>query len=195
MNRFFNITAAVSAMVFVGNTAIAAECPVSTLDPFELGAADIDSIYDCMKDSMAAGYAKKGDEVGSNFRDWTITGTRPGVAGAHGERLLLTFANDIAAAQYLKFAEEGVVMPAGSILAKESIKISKKKKTARIGPLFTMTKVEAGGAPETNDWVYGGILPNGKPMKIKQSFCHDCHTSWEDQDYLAYPLEEVRVSN
>jgi hypothetical protein len=124
-----------------------------------------------------------------------VTSTRPAVAGAHGSRLLQTFANDVAAEQYLKFATEGVDMPAGSILAKESISISKKKKEARTGPLFIMTKGEEGSAPDTADWGYAGVQPNGKPMKFKQSFCHDCHVSWEAQDMLAYPLEEVRVSN
>ena len=114
---------------------------------------------------------------------------------ALGERLLQTFANDIAAEQYLKFEEEGVEMPVGSILAKESAKLNKKKKQIVVGPLFLMTKVAAGSKPETDDWVYGGVLPNGKPMKFKQAFCHDCHVVWEEQDNLAYPLEEVRVSN
>ncbi|MEO0914413.1 MAG: cytochrome P460 family protein, partial [Pseudomonadota bacterium] len=105
-----------------------------------------------------------------------------------------TFANEIAAEQYTKFEEEGVVMPVGSILAKESIKITKKG-AVRVGPLFIMTKGETGAAPETADWVYSGVQPNGKPMKFKQAFCHDCHSAWEDQDSLAYPLEEVRISN
>src|SRR6056297_352601 len=105
------------------------------------------------------------------------------------------YAKDVAAEQYLKFATEGVDMPAGSILAKESISISKKKKEARTGPLFIMTKGEEGAAPDAGDWVYSALMPNGKPMKISQSFCHDCHVSWEAQDMLAYPLEEVRVSN
>jgi hypothetical protein len=30
-------------------------------------------------------------------------------------------------------------------------------------------------------------------MKIKQSFCHDSHEAYEDSDYLAYPVEEVRL--
>jgi len=42
-------------------------------------------------------------------------------------------------------------MPVGSVLAKESITVSIKKKAARVGPLFTMKKLEAGGAPETGD--------------------------------------------
>jgi hypothetical protein len=172
-----------------------AACAVDVTDPFELDAAAIDEIYSCLKDEMAEKYAKEGDEVATAYRDWTVTSTRPAVAGAHGNRLLQTFANDVAAEQYLKFAEEGVDMPAGSVLAKESISISSKKKEARTGPLFIMTKGEEGSSPDTGDWVYAGVQPNGKPMKFKQSFCHDCHVSWEAQDMLAYPLEEVRVSN
>jgi len=172
-----------------------AACAVDVTDPFELDAAAIDEIYTCLKDEMAEKYAKDGNEVATAYRDWTVTSTRPAVAGAHGSRLLQTFANDVAAEQYLKFATEGVDMPAGSILAKESISISKKKKEARTGPLFIMTKGEEGAAPDAGDWVYSALMPNGKPMKISQSFCHDCHVSWEAQDMLAYPLEEVRVSN
>ncbi len=188
-----------AAATFAASLTIAplahAACAVDVTDPFELDAAAIDEIYTCLKDEMAEKYAKEGDEVATAYRDWTVTSTRPAVAGAHGNRLLQTFANDTAAEQYLKFAEEGVDMPAGSVLAKESISISSKKKEARTGPLFIMTKGEEGSSPDTGDWVYAGVQPNGKPMKFKQSFCHDCHVSWEAQDMLAYPLEEVRVSN
>ena len=45
----------------------------------------------------------------------------------HGNRIMDTFANDIAAEQYLKYQEEGFTMPVGSVLAKESITISIKK--------------------------------------------------------------------
>lgn len=189
------VAAATTATALMATTASAADCAVDVEDPFDLEAAQINEIYDCLKDAMAEGYAKQGDEVASNFRSWTVTSTRPAVAGPHGNRLLQTFTNDIAAEQYLKFAEEGVKMPAGSVLAKESITISKKKKQARVGPLFIMTKMEDGAIPETADWLYAGIQPNGKVMKIKQSFCHDCHAGYPDQDMLAYPLEEVRVSN
>lgn len=183
------------ASMTLGQTAFAADCAVDVEDPFALEAAAIEEIYACIKDDLAAGYATEGDAVASAYRDWTVSSTRPAVAGAHGNRLLYTFANDIAAEQYLKYADEGVTMPVGSVLAKESITISAKKKAAVPGPLFIMTKGEAGSVPETNDWVYGGIQPNGKPMKFKQSFCHDCHIAWEAQDMLAYPLEEVRLAN
>jgi len=196
MKHLFKRTALVSALLFAGSTAMAQDCKAITVeDAFDLDEAAIVALYDCLEGAMAAGYAKAGDPIGKNYRNWTVTATRPGVQGAHSNRLLLTFANPVAAEHYLKYAEEGVKMPVGSVLAKESITVSIKKKAARVGPLFTMKKLEAGGAPETGDWLYGGLQPNGKPMKFKQSFCHDCHQSWEYQDFLAYPIEEVRLSN
>lgn len=189
------LATAATASALMASAAFAADCAVNIDDPFDLEAAQISEIYACLKDTMAEGYAREGDEVASSYRSWTVSSTRPAVAGPHGNRLLQTFANDIAAEQYLAFAEEGVKMPAGSVLAKESITISKKKKQAVVGPLFIMTKMEDGAIPETADWLYAGIQPNGKVMKIKQSFCHDCHANYAEQDMLAYPLEEVRVSN
>ncbi len=186
--------AMIAGYQLLATTAYAADCPVDVTDPFELEGDAVIALYDCMKDAMAAGYSKEGDAVGSAYRDWTVTSTRPAVTGPHGNRFLQTFANDIAAEQYLKFAEEGVHMPVGSVLAKESFKIHKKKNIAVVGPLFIMTKLEDGASPDTNDWLYSGLQPNGKPMKFKQSFCHDCHVGWEDQDGLAYPAEEVRLT-
>jgi Cytochrome P460 len=198
MQRPFYLTFAVLAALAVsvaGSAAFAQECTVSSKDPFDLEEAEVIALYECIGDQMAAGYAKQGDEIGSSFRSWTVTSTRPAVTGPHGNRFLQTFANDIAAEQYLKFAEEDVVMPVGSILAKESFSINKKKMTARIAPLFIMTKLEAGGAPEAGDWFYSALSPSGKPMKIKQAFCSACHVLWQTQDYMGYPGEDVRVSN
>ena len=189
------IALTIAAFAAMSTSALAADCAVDVEDPFDLEAAQITEIYDCISAKMIEGYTKGDNEVAAAYRDWTPTATRPAVAGPHGNRLLNTFANDIAAEQYLKFEEEGVVMPAGSVLAKESIKINAKKKQAVVGPLFIMTKGEAGAAPDADDWIYSAVQPNGKPMKIKQSFCHNCHEAFEGQDALGYPLEEVRVSN
>ncbi len=189
------LTATFAAALTLSAGIAAADCAAVTVeDAFDLDESAINALYDCLGDKMAEGYAKGGDEIGSNFRSWAVTSTRPAVAGPHGNRALQTFANDIAAEQYLKYEDEGVVMPVGSVLAKESITISIKKKKARPGPLFIMTKLEAGAAPDTGDWLYAGLQPNGKVMKVKQSFCHDCHVGWEASDMLAYPLEEVRLS-
>ncbi|MBE0454953.1 MAG: cytochrome P460 family protein [Roseovarius sp.] len=195
MKRHYIAATALTLGVMMGQQAAAQACAANVEDAFDLDEVAIAEIYACIGDQMAAAYAQEGNEVATAYRDWAVTATRPAVQGAHGNRLLLTFANDVAAEQYLKFAEEDVTMPAGSVLAKESITISTKNKEARVGPLFIMTKGEAGSAPETGDWVYAGLQPNGQPMKFKQNFCHDCHVAWETQDMMAYPVEEVRLSN
>jgi len=30
-------------------------------------------------------------------------------------------------------------------------------------------------------------------MKIKQYFCNNCHEAYEEFDYLAYPVEDIRL--
>lgn len=194
-SRSLFAAALIAAGATFGASSAHAACEqVGVESAFDLEEAQVVALYECIGDKMVEGYTKGDNEIAAAYRNWAPTATRPAVAGPHGNRFLNTFANDIAAEQYLKFEEEGFVMPVGSVLAKESISISKKKKEARVGPLFIMTKLESGAAPETADWLYSGVQPNGKPMKFKQSFCHDCHAGWEAQDYLAYPLEEVRVS-
>lgn len=193
MTLTIRLTAAAFGLA-LSTTAALADCADLTVeDRFDLTEDQVVALYECLEEKMATGYAKGGDEVGSNFRSWAPTATRGAIQGAHGTRILNTFANDIAAEQYLKFAEEGFTMPVGSVLAKESISLSIKKKKARVGPLFIMTKMEAGSIPETGDWLYAGLQPNGKVMKVKQAFCHDCHAAYEDSDFLAYPVEEVRL--
>jgi len=192
MKKIGIIAAVCSALSASG--AHAQDCMSEEKDPFEIDAAGVTALYDCIKGALVEGYSAGDNEVAAVYRDWAATATRPGVAGPHGNRFLMTFANDVAAEQYLKFEDEGVVMPVGSVLAKESFKISKKGKVRR-GPLFIMTKVAAGEADEFDNWVYSAVQPKGKAMKIKQGFCHDCHVAYEDQDNLGYPLEEVRLGN
>ena len=194
MKLHTSLAAAALGLALTATTALAENCAVITVeDQFDLEADEIVALYDCLADKLAEGYGKAGDKVGANYRSWAPTSTRPAIQGAHGNRILNTFANDIAAEQYLQYQEEDFTMPVGSVLAKESITISIKKKTARPSPLLMMTKMEVGSIPETNDWLYTGVQPNGKTMKVKQSFCHDCHEAYEDSDFLAYPMEEVRL--
>lgn len=191
--KFTTKVAAGAAFILAGamSPAMAQECTFDKAkDDFEQ--ADIDALYDCLKDQMAEGYASQGHEVGSVYRDWKVTATGAAAPGAHGSRFLLTFANDVAYDQYVTYNEDGgFSMPVGSVLAKESFTLSKKNKPRR-GPLFIMTKVAAGEADEFDNWVYSAVQPKGKVMKIKQSFCHDCHVAFEDQDSMGYPDSDVR---
>lgn len=181
------------ALMIMGTAAAAQECKVDKDSVWDMTGEEVTAFYDCMKDWMAQCYARGDHPVGANYRDWTVTSTRPAVTGPHSNRLLQTFANDIAAEQYMKYETEGVEMPAGSVLAKESFSFKNGKGV--IGPLFIMTKLEKGASPETEDWDYSMLGNTGKEMKVSQSFCRDCHVGWADQDSLAYPSPDVRISN
>lgn len=186
--------AALTGLGLSAGGALAADCPTTVKDKTAIDDAGIVALYECLKDAMAEAYASGDNAVGKEYRSWTVTGTRPGFAGTHSDRFLLTWANPVAAEQYMKYASDGADMPVGSILAKESFDVSVKKGQAVIGPLFIMTKVGTDKAPETDGWLYEAVQPNGKMMKFPQAMCHDCHVAWEAQDELAYPLEEVRIS-
>lgn len=191
--KFATKIAAGAAFAIAGSMspAMADDCTFDKAkDDFEQ--ADIDQLYRCLEDKLVEGYGAGGHEVGSVYREWKVTATGAAAPGAHGNRFLLSFANDVAYDQYVKYNEDGgFSMPVGSVIAKESFTLSKKNKPRR-GPLLIMTKVAAGEADEFDNWLYSGVQPNGKTMKIKQSFCHDCHVAFEDQDSLGYPDTDVR---
>lgn len=185
-------TATAAALLALGLAAPAsaqASCPVAG-DPWDLDAEAVDALYDCMSAVLATCYARGGDPVGAAYRGWTVTATRPAVTGPHGERFLMTWANDVAAAQYLRYEEGAFEMPVGSILAKESFGVS--GGMAMVGPLFVMTKVA--DAPETDGWRYSGVQEDGASMGVSQSFCHDCHGGFEASDSMGYPGAAVRIA-
>lgn len=198
MKRYLSATAA-ALVALMGTTqgamADAHSCTFDK-DPIDFDQTEIDALYACIVDDLAAGYAAEGHEIGSIYREWQVTATGPYNPGPHGDRFLLTFANDIGFAEYVKYAfADDLEMPVGSVLAKESYSL-RGDGTPRPGPLFIMTKVEAGGeAAEFGNWVYSAVQPNGKNMGIKQSFCHDCHKAFADQDSMGYPDSAVRFEN
>ncbi|MGB3554686.1 MAG: cytochrome P460 family protein [Jannaschia sp.] len=186
----YRIVLAASAALAFAHPAAAQEACAVDGDAYDLDDAGVAALYTCMSERMVEGYTREGDDRASAYREWTQASTRMAVAGPHGERFLNTFVNDAASAQYLRFEEGAFEMPVGSVLAKESVAV--RDGTGRVGPLFLMTKVA--DAPNYGGWFYEGVQPNGKPMKISQSFCHDCHSAFDASDSMGYPLEEVRAS-
>jgi len=196
MKSVWYLAAAATVALVGGAQSAAADGHSCTFDkdPIDFDQSEIDALYACVVDDLAAGYAAEGDEIGSAYRTWAATATGPYNPGPHGERFLNTFANDVAADTYNQYGYgDDFAMPVGSVLAKESYKL-RNDGTPRPGPLFIMTKVEAGtDAEEFGNWVYSGLQPNGKTMGVKQSFCHNCHQAFADQDSLGYPDPSVRL--
>ncbi|MEM7545660.1 MAG: cytochrome P460 family protein [Pseudomonadota bacterium] len=206
----------ISALIVAGSVALtgligttashAADVCKIDVEVDDLTPEQAQSAYDCMIDGLLAGWQKGGHPVAAEYKTWTAAASYPAAVGTHGNRLLFTYVNDIGKEQYLKFEEEGVTMPVGSILAKESFNAHTKGDKIgqlRAGPLFLMEKVAPGTFDETDNWKYTLITPGGKawlesgvtePAKV-QNACHECHSLvLEDQDAMYYPDWDARVA-
>ena len=169
-----------------------AACTFEGLKGYELDEAQVAELYSCIEADLAEGYAAGDDEVAAVYRTWGETSTAPYSPGVHGDRLLFTFANDIALEGYIGYPDdESFVMPVGSVLAKESFSV-RDNGEPRPGPLFIMTKVAEGEADEFGNWVYSAVQPNGNAMGIQQSFCSDCHANYTFSDSMGLPAPDVR---
>ncbi len=75
---------------------------------FELTPEEAQSVYDCLKDSLVAGY-KKGNkrwipkDIVADYRDWVLVSKFPAVPGFHGGRFLTTYVNPTGAAIYMEY--------------------------------------------------------------------------------------------
>jgi len=66
-----------------------------------------------------------------------------------------------------------------------------------------MEKAEVGAFPDTGDWIYTAIMPNGSMMGRTggansggMQFCADCHLGiGSETDSLTYLPEEYRIAN
>ena len=187
-------TGALLTGLCLSSGAFAADC-TTDVKKDDLTNDQVQALYDCIKTELRQGYASKNGALTGDYTGWKAASTLPAAPGVHGKRFLMTFVNETGFDEYVKFSDERGPMPEGTIVAKESFNLSKKGKV-RKGPLFFMTKAAAGGESDKyGNWVYAAFSAKGKPMKIKQGFCHDCHKAFETQDGLGYPSEDYRVSS
>lgn len=153
----------------------------------------VDALYDCVRDELLENYQTGDNEVAAVYRDWGHAQTGPVAPGFHGGRFLNTFVNEVGYETYIQYEEddEAFEMPVGTVIAKESYTL--REGAPRRGPLFIMTRAETSEFPDTDGWVYSAVQPNGNPMGISQSFCHDCHGNYTFSDSLGYPAFDVRL--
>ena len=196
MKSFFRATGLAAAFMLAAGAA-QAQCVAGKAGD-DLSFDEANAVYDCLKESLYEGY-NKGDkrwipkEYVKDYRDWTLVSKAPAAPGFHSGRFLVTYVNEIGAAEYVKFEEERGAMPAGTLIAKESFSVDGKGTSAK-GPLFLMEKVAAGTSPETGDWYYMMVAPNGSPQAVPVvTACSECHQgNFGQRDGLGYPVEEVR---
>ncbi|MCG8690971.1 MAG: cytochrome P460 family protein, partial [Minwuiales bacterium] len=164
----------------------------------EITNAEARAVYDCLLDEMVAGYRKSGDQTAELYKGWKTFNTVPYQSGTHGNRYVNNYANAVAEVNYGKYEDVGR-MPVGSVLAKDSFVVMGNGRTAA-GPLFIMEKAFAGFSPETDNWKYSMVMPDGTVFgqtggkgANNVAFCHQCHVAVaEDQDALFFLPDELR---
>lgn len=147
---------------------------------------------------MNAAYAKSGWRSVNGYQSWLNVAKAPYQSGTHGGRYVNNYADSHGDYRYAMYENAGV-MPLGSTLAKDSFVVKSNGK-ASIGPLFVMEKMSAGFNPESGDWRYTLIMPNGNVVGTTNgknasavAFCNDCHSSVaEDQDFMMFLPEDDR---
>ena len=165
--------------------------------PDDISFDEANKVYQCLTEKMYKGYQKGAKrwiplDYVANYKNWRAASTAPANPGPHTNRFLFTRVNEIGFDAYTKYAED-VTMPVGTVISKESFTISKKGK-AKPGPLFIMEKVAPGTSPSTNDWYYMMVSAKGAPVAVNVARdCHECHSGFDFQDSLGYPVEEVRL--
>ena len=200
MTRLLGATAGLAILALSAPATAAEDCSVDKAGS-DLSADEAQAVYECLAEGMAEGY-KTGEknwipaEFVEDYRGWKLASTAPAAPGFHSGRFLLTWVNETGYDEYVRFSSEDASMPVGTVIAKESFEVGDDGK-AKVGPLFLMQKVEKDKTPDTNGWYYMMVAPNGSPQAVPvMTACNECHANFgEEQDYLGYPVEEVRVSN
>lgn len=165
-------------------------------NPARLTAKDAERLYDELKSDMATRYELSGQPGVANYQTWKRYNRVPYPSVSHGNRYLNNYGNPAAQA-YGRYEQSGT-LPVGSILAKDSITVSKDGK-AMPGALFLMEKMQDGFNYVSGDWRYTMIMPDGSLFGTtngegteRVKFCISCHLAVEQQDHLFFIPEEYR---
>lgn len=152
--------------------------------------------YACARDLLQEAYRVSGDPTADAYAEWDLYNTEPYLSALHGSRYVNNYAND-AAESYGEW-EDGGPMQAGGILAKDSFLVGGDGAVGR-GPLFLMEKMEAGFNPDSDDWKYSMILPDGNFFGVTNGvnssaveFCIGCHLA-APVDQMFFLPDEFRV--
>lgn len=154
--------------------------------------------YDCMFETMTAAYARSDKGDASGYSNWRRYSTQAYVSDTHGGRYVQNWGNTAAKAYGLY--ERAGTFPQGAKLAKDSFGVNAKGEVS-VGPLFLMEKMQAGFNPESDDWRYSMVMPNGSVFGTtggagseNVAFCIGCHQSvTPEQDNVMLLPEEYRV--
>jgi hypothetical protein len=163
----------------------------------ELGKDEAEIAYASLLDLMTRAYVASAEPSARRYLGWARVNDAPYRSVTHGNRYVNNYANPAAAAA--GYGRAGAEMPAGAVIAKDSFTATAGGRRYP-GALFLMEKLKPEASPETADWRYLMIMPDGSTFGDsrangpRMAFCHSCHAARADDDYLFFvPAEYAKA--
>ncbi len=155
-----------------------------------------ETVYQNIRAEMAAGYVLARMPELRNYLSWRRFNKAPYRSATHGARYVNNYANRIGEG-YGAFEAVGR-LPGGTILVKDSFTATADGGIYP-GPMFVMEKMAAGFNPESGNWRYSMIMPDGSLFgetngvnSRSVAFCIGCHATRADTDHLFFLPQEYR---
>lgn len=177
------------------SAAMAEQAHIKIEDPGKMTPQKAEAAYLKLADDLASLYALSKDKSAIRFRRWPRANATPYLSATHGNRYVNNYANGIAErAGY----GQGKPMPPGAVLAKDSFTVTNEGEVFGAA-LFLMEKLPSGVSPQTADWRYWMIMPDGSILGDTEddnagevAFCHTCHKSVARKDFLFFVPKKYR---
>lgn len=185
--------------VALGSPANAQDAHLAIENPAELSKDEAQAHYRSLKRRMSRGYAAAQLDVIRNYQSWPLFNDAPYISATHGQRFVNSYANRMAF--NYGTLQDGETLPAGSVLAKDSMTVTDEGRV-HPGAMFVMEKLPQGTNPETADWRYIMVLPDGSlfgdtlgARAGAVAYCHECHEQVADRDYTFFVPEEFQIGD
>lgn len=206
MNALTNLsTICMTAVLVASGAAIAwaqfngTEAHLAIENPAELSKEAARQHYRALRNQMDRGYATAHLDQLMNYQNWPLFNDAPYLSATHGQRYVNSYANRMA--HNYGTLQPGDKLPVGSVLAKDSMTVTDEGRV-HPGALFVMEKLPEGTSPDTADWRYVMVMPDGSLFGDTMgdragavAYCHDCHEAVADRDYTFFVPEDYRVGN
>ena len=170
---------------------------IAVKNPADLSQDEANAIYDKLKATLAELYAPAQLDLIDGYQQWQRYNSAPYLSATHGRRFVNSYANPLGKA-YGNLPADGRY-PVGTVFAKDTITVTEDGKQLP-GAMFVMEKLAEGRSPETADWRYVMVIPDGtifggtigdEPELVE--YCHVCHEAVADDDYVFYVPAKYRL--
>ena len=168
-------------------------------NPAHLDDEAAEALYQELVDRMLDLYELSREPNVEGYIRWPRYVSAPYLTAAHGNRYHTIYARS-PGARYGRYEQAGE-MPPGTVVAKDSFSVSEDGQVYP-GPLSLMEKLEPGTSPETDDWRFVEIMPDGSlfgsstgPSSENVAHCATCHRAVaKSQDWLYFPPPAYRAN-